>query len=78
MAEHLSKDEFLAHIGPIRKDLEDLVLLQREQNSKVSKAETRLAVLEERTPPSRMESNVVSAIVSGVISGVGAWFSAQR
>ena len=73
MAEHLSKDEFLAHIEPIRKDIQELVALQREQNSKVSKAETRIAILEDRSP-GRIATGV-SAIVSGVVSGLGVWFS---
>lgn len=78
MGEHLSKDEFLAHMGPIREDIKELVALQREQNSKVSKAETRIAVLEERTPPGRIESGVVSAVVSGLITGIGAWLNTHK
>jgi DNA-binding transcriptional LysR family regulator len=78
VSEHLSKDEFLAHIGPMRESLARLVEFQREQNGRVGKAETRLAVLEERTPPSRLETNGLSAIISAVISGVGMWLSAQK
>jgi hypothetical protein len=70
----LSKDEFLAHIGPIRDDIKELVTLQREQNSRVGKVETRVAVLEERTPPSKVAS-IVSAVVSGLITGLGILFS---
>ncbi len=75
MSENLSKDEFLAHIGPITKDIASLVVLLREQNSRVSKSETRIAVLEERTPPSRLESNGLSAVISGLITGIGLWLS---
>jgi hypothetical protein len=78
MGEHLSKDEFLAHMGPIREDIKELVALQREQNSKVSKHAERLATLEERTPPGRIETGVVSAVISGIITGVGAWLNAQK
>ena len=83
MEEHLSKSEFLAHIGPIREDIKALVALQREQNGRVSKTETRIAVLEERTPPpSRAETNTVSGIVSAVVSaamnGVSLWIGSQK
>jgi hypothetical protein len=73
----LSKDEFLAHIGPIRDDIKEIMMLQREQNGRVGKVETRIAVLEERTPPSRVASGV-SAVVSGVITGLGIWFSSKQ
>lgn len=46
----LSRDEFLAHIGPIREDIATLVRLQREANGRVGKAEVRIAVLEDRSP----------------------------
>jgi hypothetical protein len=45
MAEHLSKDEFVAHMGPIREDIKELVQLQREQNGRVNKLEHRVGVL---------------------------------
>jgi hypothetical protein len=73
----LSKDEFLAHIGPIRDDIKEIMMLQREQNGRVGRVETRVAVLEERTPPGKV-SATVSAIVSGVISGLGVWFSSRQ
>jgi hypothetical protein len=72
----LSKDEFLAHIGPMREDIAEIVRLQREQNSRVSKTEVKIAVLEERNP-SRVASGV-SALVSGLISGLAMWISAQQ
>ena len=75
MSENLSKETFEAHIGPIREDIATLVVLLREQNSRVSKSETRIAVLEERTPPSRLESNGLSAVISGLITGIGLWLS---
>lgn len=74
--EHLSRDEFLAHIEPIKKDIAEFVQLQREQNSRVSKSETRIAILEDRSP-GRVASGV-SAVVSGVITGLGMWFSAHQ
>ena len=73
MPEHLTKDEFLAHIEPIREDIKQLVDLQREQNGRVSKNESRIAVLEDRSP-SRVSASV-SAVVSGLVTGLGVWFS---
>lgn len=43
--EHLTKDEFLAHIEPMRQDIREIVSLQREQNSRVNKLESRVGVL---------------------------------
>ena len=74
--EHLTKDEFLAHMGPIREDIQELVKLFREQHGRVSKAETRIAVLEDRSP-GRVSAGV-SAIVSGVMTGLGVWFSSKQ
>jgi hypothetical protein len=78
MSEHLNRDEFLAHIAPIREDIKELVSLQREQNSKVAKHDTRLTLLEERTPPGRIATSGISAVVSGVITGLGMWLSSQK
>ena len=46
----LSREEFLAHVEPIRKNIDEIVQLQREQNGRVGKAEIRIAVLEDRAP----------------------------
>lgn len=78
MDEHLSKSEFLAHIGPIREDIKALVTLQREQNGRVSRTETRIAVLEDRTTPSRLETNGLSALISAVISGFSMWLGSHK
>lgn len=78
MEEHLSKGEFLAHIGPMREDIKALVELQRTQNGRVSRAEVDIAVLKERTPATRLETNGLSAVISGVISGLGVWLSTHR
>lgn len=74
-AEHLTKDEFLAHMGPIREDIKELVQLQRLQNGRVSKAETRLAILEDRSP-GRI-AGAVSALISGIMTGLGLWYSGK-
>ncbi len=46
----LSRDEFIAHITPIRDDISELVRLQREANGRMGKAEVRIAILEDRSP----------------------------
>lgn len=46
----LTRDEFLAHMQPIRDDIAELVRLQREANGRMGKAEVRLAILEDRSP----------------------------
>lgn len=73
--EHLSKSEFLAHVGPIREDIAELVRLQREQNSRVANAERDIAVLQERSP--KREAGGISALVSAVISGLAWWASSK-
>lgn len=76
MAENLSKDEFIAHMGPIQKDIAELVTLQREANGRTGKLETRVAVLEDRSP-GRVAS-IVSAVVSGTITGLGMLFGSKQ
>lgn len=46
----LSRDEFLAHIGPMQADIAEMIRLQREANGRMGKAEVRLAILEDRSP----------------------------
>ena len=77
-SEHLSREEFVAHMGPIRDDIREITLLLREQNSRIYKAESRLVVLEERNPPGRVATSGISAIVSGLITGLGMWLSNQK
>lgn len=79
--EHLTKAEFLAHMGPIREDIAELVKLQREQNGRVAKTETQIAVLEARDPRdphAKRDAVGVSAIVSALINGVVMYFSSQK
>jgi hypothetical protein len=80
MADHISKDEFLTHIGYIREDLAEMKTLQKEANGRTTKVEGRVGILEDREP-SRTSATVsagVSAVISGVINGVGLWFSSQK
>lgn len=77
--EHLSRDEFLAHIEPIRKDIAEIVGLQRAQNGRVGSVETRVAVLEARDEPHTKRDAVgVSALVSAVINGVAMWLGQPK
>ena len=66
MADSISREEFLAHIEPIRRDVQELVMLQREQNGRVFKLDSRIAILEDRTP-NRTAATIGAA--SGTIAG---------
>lgn len=66
MSESISREEFLAHIEPIRDDIKEMVALQREQNGRVAKIETRVGILEDRAP-TRAAAAVGAA--SGTIAG---------
>lgn len=59
----LTREEFHAHVAPMREDIAEMVRLQRDANGRLAKAETRLAVLEDR-------SIRVSVISGGVVAGV--------
>jgi hypothetical protein len=50
MSDPISREEFLAHIEPIRQDVQELVKLQREQNGRVFKLDARVGILEDRAP----------------------------
>lgn len=73
MADQLNKDEFLAHIGYVREDIAEMKLLQKEANGRTSTLESRVSVLEDRSPG--RVSAVVSAVVSGVTSGLAIFLS---
>jgi hypothetical protein len=64
VADQLSREEFLAHIEPLRKDIAELVELQRIANGRISKSEVRLAILEDRSP------SRAGLIAGGTISGI--------
>ena len=46
--EQLSKELFLAVIGPLRDQVSELVTHQRALNGRVSRVETRIAILDDR------------------------------
>ena len=58
----LSREEFVAHVTPIRDDIAEMVRLQREANGRLGKAEVRLAVLEDR-------SIRIGVLSGGVVAG---------
>ena len=68
MAE-LSRDEFLAHIEPLRRDIAELVRLQRDANGRIGKCEVRIAVLEDRSPNRAgvMGGTIGASAVMGIV-----------
>ena len=78
----LSRDEFLAHIEPMRRDLSDMIILQRTMNGRVvlleervpERLRERLTTVEERNP-SKVAALVSSAFAA--FGGVVAWFWAR-
>ena len=66
MSDSISREEFLAHIEPIRKDVQELVTLQREQNGRVFKLDARVSILEDRAPT---RAAAVVGAASGTIAG---------
>lgn len=65
MSNPVTREELIAHLDPLRADVREVVDLLREQNSRISKSETKIAILEDRQPPAR------TAAVWG--SGAGAF-----
>jgi hypothetical protein len=82
----LSREEFLAHIAPMRDDIREIIAMQRSANGRLGTLEgdmpedlrERLKAVEERNPPGRVATSGISAIVSGVITGLGMWLSNQK
>jgi hypothetical protein len=66
MSAPVSKELFEAVMIPLREDVRQLVDLQREQNGRVAKLETRLSVLEDRSPG--RAASMWGAVAGGAIS----------
>ena len=66
--EQLSHDLFLATIEPLKSQIDELVMHQRAMNGRVQRAETRLAVMEDRSPGrvGMVAGSTVAAIAGGV------------
>ena len=76
MSEPLSRDVFHMVIDPMRADIQELVQIVRQQNGRVATVETKVAVLEDRSP-SRVAS-VWGAIAGAFASGLAALMSGHK
>lgn len=65
MSEPLSRDVFHAVIDPMRADIQELIQVIRHQNGRVGTIETKVAVLEDRSP------NRAASVWGGVAGLVG-------
>ena len=63
--EQLSRDLFLATINPLKSQIDELVTHQRSMNGRISRAETRIAVLDERSP------NRVGLVAGSTVAAAG-------
>ena len=72
--EQLSRELFLATITPLRTQLTELVLHQKTMNDRISKAETRIAILHDRSPHrvGIVAGSTVVAIAAGVMGALKA------
>lgn len=68
----LSREEFLAHIEPLRARLDELVELQRVANGRTGKLETRVAILEDRSPgrSGGLWGSIVAALLVGMAEAI--------
>jgi hypothetical protein len=66
--EQLSKELFLAVISPLRDQVSELVTHQRALNGRVSRAETKIAILDDRSPTriGLVAGSTVAALGAGV------------
>jgi homoserine dehydrogenase len=46
----VTREELIAHLDPIKSDVQEIVTLLREQNSAISDTKTEVAVLKDRQP----------------------------
>lgn len=76
MSEPLSRDVFHMVIDPMRADIQELVQTVRQQNGRVGTIETKVAVLEDRSP-GRVAS-IWGAIAGAFASGLAALLSGQK
>jgi hypothetical protein len=73
--EQLSRDLFLATITPIRDQLTELVTHQKTMNNRMSQAETRIAILRDRSPHrvGLVAGSTVAVVAAGVAAAVKAF-----
>jgi hypothetical protein len=71
--EQLSRELFLATLGPLKDQIDEIVTHQREMNGRIRRAETRLAVLDDRSP------NRVGLVAGSTVAAVaGTLFAAMQ
>jgi hypothetical protein len=72
--EQLSKELFLATITPLREQLTELVTHQKLMNNRMSHAETRIAILHDRSPHrvGLVAGSTVAVVAAGVMAAVKA------
>lgn len=68
--EQLSRELFLATITPLRDQLNELVTHQKTMNNRMSQAETRIAILRDRSP--NRVGIVAGSTVAAAAAGVAA------
>jgi|TARA_Y100000310_G_scaffold292411_1_gene321133 hypothetical protein len=68
--EQLSRELFLATITPLQSQLNELVIHQKQMNNRMNRAETRIAVLHDRSP--NRVGIVAGSTVAAVAAGVAA------
>lgn len=73
--EQLSRELFLATITPLRDQLNELVMHQKAMNNRMSQAETRIAILHDRSPHrvGIVAGSTVAAAVAAVVAVVKAF-----
>jgi hypothetical protein len=72
--EQLSKELFLATITPLKDQLNELVTHQKAMNHRISKAETRIAILHDRSPHrvGLVAGSTVAVVAAGVAAAIKA------
>lgn len=74
--EQLSRALFLATIEPLKDQIDELVTHHRSMNGRIQRAETRLAVLDDRSPNRvGLVAGSTVAAVAGVIFAAMQFFS---
>ena len=73
--EQLSRELFLATITPLRDQLNELVTHQKAMNDRMSKAETRIVILHDRSPHrvGLVAGSTVAVVAAGVAAAVKAF-----
>lgn len=76
MSEPLSRDVFHMVIDPMRADIQELVQIVRQQNGRVGTVETKVAILEDRSPG--RAASVWGGVAGLVGSALASFFSGHK